>query len=193
LDPVLREKYNSQFSEEKYKTLVKDLNSEFNQYIDFRIAETPIFLPKELLKEILNAAEDIVSQLQSVEFKEYSKSALPGGLEVPNEDDHPSLLAIDFAICKDEKGNFIPQLIELQGFASLYCYQILLNEKMRKNFDIGENLTNYFNGHDNDSYIKKLEEIIIGDSNPENVILLEIEPGKQKTYIDFLCTENISV
>ncbi len=185
----LREKYNSEFSEEKYKSLVKDLDSEFNQKIDFRIAETPIFLPKELLKEILNAAEDIVSQLQSVEFKEYSKSALPGGLEVPNEDDHPSLLAIDFAICKDEKGNLIPQLIELQGFASLYCYQILFNEKMRKNFHIGENLTNYFNGYDNDSYIKKLEEIIIGDSNPENVILLEIEPGKQKTYIDFLCTE----
>lgn len=185
----LREKYNSQFTEEKYKSLVNDLHSEFNQKIDFRIAETPIFLPKDLLTEIINAAEEIVSQLQSKEFREYSKGALPKELEVPNEDDHPELLAIDFAICKDENGNLIPQLIELQGFASLYCYQILLDEKMRKNFDIAEDLTNYFNGHDQKSYIKKLKEVIIGNSNPENVILLEIEPEKQKTYIDFLCTE----
>jgi len=189
LQSHLREKYNSQFTEEKYNSLVKDLHSEFNQKIDFRIAETPIFLTKDLLTEIQNAAEDIVSQLQSKEFKEYSKGALPKQLEVPNEDDHPELLAIDFAICKDANGNLIPQLIELQGFASLYCYQELLNEKMRKNFDIGDDLTSYFNAYDHESYINKLKEVIIGDSNPENVILLEIEPEKQKTYIDFLCTE----
>ncbi len=37
--------------------------------------------------------------------------------------------------------------------------------------------------------LEKLREVIVGDSDPENVILLEIEPEKQKTYIDFLCTE----
>ncbi|MEO8665733.1 MAG: hypothetical protein ABI462_09575, partial [Ignavibacteria bacterium] len=189
MDSALREKYNSQFSEEKYKQLVKDLDAEFNTHIEFRIAETPIFLTKELKAEIVNAADDIVSRLQSKEFKEYSKGALPKELEVPNESEHPELLAIDFAICKDENGNLIPQLIELQGFASLYCYQELLNEKMRKNFDIGDNLTSYFSGYEDKTYIEKLKEVIIGDSDPENVILLEIEPEKQKTYIDFLCTE----
>lgn len=187
--PELREKFNSGFTEKKYTSLIKDLDSEFNTKIDFRIAETPIFLPKELLNEILAGANDLVTALQTKEFKEYSKKALPDGLAVPNEDEHPALLAIDFAICKDDEGNFIPQLIELQGFASLYCYQELLNEKMRKNFDIGENLDSHFNGYNHETYIQKLKEVITGDSNPENVILLEIEPEKQKTYIDFLCTE----
>ncbi|MEO8210447.1 MAG: hypothetical protein ABI840_07790, partial [bacterium] len=185
----LREKYNSEFSEERYNAFVKDLNSAFNQKIDFRIAETPVFLPKDLLNEILKASEEIVTAIQSKEFKEYSTAALPKQLAVPNEDEHPALLAIDFAICKDEAGDFIPQLIELQGFASLYCYQELLNSTMRKHFDIGKNLESHFNGLNKESYLQKLKDVIIGDTNPENVILLEIEPEKQKTYIDFLCTE----
>ncbi len=187
--PLLREKYNSEFTEEKYQALIKDLYSVFDQKIDFRIAETPIFLPHELVSELLNASHEIVTALQTKEFKEYSKGALPKQLAVPNEDENPALLAIDFAICKDENGKFIPQLIELQGFASLYCYQELLNEKMKEHFQIDNDLTNYFNGLNGESYIDKLKEVIVGDSSPENVILLEIEPEKQKTYIDFLCTE----
>lgn len=185
----LREKFNSEFSTEKYIDFIKDLDSAFNQKIDFRIAETPIFLPKELLNEIINASDEILTALQSKEFREYSKNALPKQLAVPNEDDHPALLAIDFAICKDKNGNLIPQLIELQGFASLYCYQELLDAAMRKHFDIGSNLNSHFNGLDHETYVKKFKEVIVGDSDPENVILLEIEPEKQKTYIDFLCTE----
>ncbi len=185
----LREKYNSEFTEEKYNSLVKDLDSEFNHKVDFRIAETPIFLPENFKKELFKASDELIAVLESKEFREYSKGALPDNMAVPNEDEHPVLLALDFAVCKDENGELIPQLIELQGFASLYCYQELLNEKMRKNFNIGEELQSHFSGMNNESYLKKLKEIIIGDSDPENVILLEIEPEKQKTYIDFLCTE----
>ena len=185
----LREKYNSEFTQSAYEKFVKDMDSEFNYHIDFRIAETPIFLPKYLMNEIMNASDEITKALESKEFKEYSKGGLPKQLEVPNEDEHTSLLAVDFAICKDENGNFIPQLIELQGFASLYCYQELLNIKMRKHFDIGENLNTHFNGLNPDSYMKIVRDTIVGDTNPENVVLLEIEPEKQKTYIDFLCTE----
>lgn len=185
----LRDKYNSEFSESVYNNFVKDLDAEFNFKIEFRIAETPIFLPDDLLKEILKASDELVAVIQSEDFLDYSKRALPGNLAVPNEDVHTSLLAIDFAICRDDKGNYIPQLIELQGFASLYCYQQLLSRKLKEHFDIDSRLTNFFNGYDYDPYIKKIKEIIVGDSDPENVILLEIEPEKQKTYIDFLCTE----
>jgi hypothetical protein len=186
---ALRDKYNSEYTDAKYKAFINELDSEFDKKIDFRVAETPIFLPNQLLNEILKASEEITSVLLSNEFREYSKDALPPQLAVPNEDDHTSLLAIDFAICKDENGNFIPQLIELQGFASLYCYQEILNKAMRKHFDIPDNLTSHFNGFDHESYIKKFRDVIVGDSDPENVILLEIEPEKQKTSIDFLCTE----
>lgn len=185
----LREEYNSQFTEAKYHKFLKDLDNEFNVHIDFRIAETPIFIPDDLRNEILKAADEITSVLSEPEFRKYSQGALPAKLSVPNEDDHPAVLALDFAICKDSEGKLIPQLIELQGFASLYCYQELLNAKMRENFTIANGFTSHFNGLSNSEYIKIIKDTIIGESDPENVILLEIEPSKQKTYIDFLCTE----
>ncbi len=169
--------------------MVHDLNTTFDIKIDFKIAETPIFLPDEFRDELIKASDEIVSILQTDAFREYSKKALPDNLAVPNEDEHTSLLAIDFALCKDEDGKMIPQLIELQGFASLYCYQELLNMKMREYFNIPDGLTSHFNGLNHQTYINKLKETIIGDTDPENVILLEIEPEKQKTFIDFLCTE----
>lgn len=99
------------------------------------------------------------------------------------------MLSLDFAICKDESGEFIPKLIELQGFASLYFYQVLLDQKFREFFNIPENCRSLFDGIDYDEYFKILNDVIIGGADPENVILLEIEPEKQKTFIDFLCTE----
>ena len=38
--------------------------------------------------------------------------------------------------------------------------------------------------------IELLKEIIVGNQQPENVILLEILPHKQKTRIDFYCTQD---
>lgn len=185
----LRNKYNSAFTEEKYNSFLNELYSEFNYHIEFRIAETPIFLPKDFLNEMYKASDLILSALQTKEFRKYSEKALPEEFRVPNEDENPILLSLDYAICKDNEGRLIPQLIELQGFATLYCYQHLLNLSIRKHFSIDDNLTNYFNGLDENTYLDKIREVIVGDSDPENVILLEIEPEKQKTYIDFLCTE----
>lgn len=187
----LRKKYNTEFTEEKYNSMLQYLDGAYNTKIDFRISETPVFITSEFKNLLVDASNDILNFLQSEKFKEASEKAIPPGLEVPNQSSHTDVLAIDFAIGLDENGNYIPQLIELQGFPSLYCYQELLNEAFRKNFEIPENYTHYFNGLNHETYIQKVKDVIIGDSNPENVILLEIEPEKQKTYIDFLCTEKM--
>lgn len=189
--PELRKKFNTEFTYEKYKKFLEALDKEYNTEIEFRISETPVFITNEFRDELIKAADDILNFLQSDKFREISKNAIPPGLEVPNESVHTDVLAIDFAIGLDEKGNYIPQLIELQGFPSLYCYQEMLNEKIKEHFDIPENFGHYFNGFNHETYIQKLKDILIGDSNPENVILLEIEPEKQKTYIDFLATEKM--
>ncbi len=44
----IRKAYNSEFSEEKYKALLSDIDSTFNYEVRFKIAETPVFIPKEL-------------------------------------------------------------------------------------------------------------------------------------------------
>jgi len=190
LIPQLRKKYNSEFSEEKYNNFLKDLDFAHGIHIDFRVSESPIFLPKSFKDELIKASEEILDYIFSDEYQKISLNAIPAGMEVPGDPDFPHILALDYAVCRDSSGNLIPQLIELQGFPSLFCYQELINIKFHEHFNIPANVTNYFGGLNHESYIKLMKNIIIGDTAPENVILLEIEPQKQKTLIDFVCTKH---
>jgi hypothetical protein len=110
---------------------------------------------------------------------------------VPNESAHPVFLQVDFGICKDASGAFIPQLIELQGFPSLYGYQAFLNDTTRRHYSIPPTYAAAFNGYVRETYTDLLRRVIIADSDPKNVILLEIEPEKQKTRIDFAIMEEM--
>lgn len=185
----IREKYNKEFSEQRYRSFLDDMNTSYGYDIEFRVSETPVFIDKNFRKTIEAAGEQIVDVITAPDFKLKSEAAIPPALRVSNEDAHPNLLAIDFAICEDGNGGFTPQLIELQGFASLYCYQEWLSGKYRKHFQIPENFDNKFNGYTHDSYIQRLKQIVIADQDPQETVLLEIEPWKQKTQIDFYCTK----
>jgi hypothetical protein len=64
----------------------------------------------------------------------------------------------------------------------------LLDDVFRKHFAVPEGFDCHLNGFNRETYIRLLKEIILGDHKPENVVLLEILPKKQKTRIDFYCT-----
>ncbi|MGA7837974.1 MAG: hypothetical protein WB996_08410, partial [Ignavibacteriaceae bacterium] len=119
--PELRNKYNREFSQSAYRQFLNDLDSSVNYPTDFRVSETPVFLTPEITGELINAGNEIITSLRSDEFKEHSKSAVPGELNVAGYDNHPCFLQIDYAICEDESSKLVPRLIELQGFPSLYA------------------------------------------------------------------------
>ncbi|HKR05050.1 MAG TPA: hypothetical protein VJY62_10470 [Bacteroidia bacterium] len=189
--PEIRKKYNSIFTEEKFHDFLKDMNAEFNYTIPFRVAESPVFIPKEFKHKINEACDGIISFLMRDDFKKVSEKAIPAHLNVPNESEHTLFLAIDFGVCKDENGEINPQLIELQGFPSLFGWQHYLAKKYRQHFYAPENYDHLFSGLDEESYVKLLKKSILGDHEPQYVILLEIEPKKQNTRIDFLLTEQM--
>jgi hypothetical protein len=108
---------------------------------------------------------------------------------VPNENDHPHLLVFDFAVCKNAAGELEPQLIEMQGFPSLYGFQVYYPDLLRKYFPVPDNYSQYLGGYDRETYLAALGEVILGGLPPENVILLELKPHEQKTRIDFYCTQ----
>ncbi|MFA5832764.1 MAG: hypothetical protein WDA22_04715 [Bacteroidota bacterium] len=189
--PEIRQKINAEFTDAKYQSFVHELNSTYQYPTEFRTAETPIFLTKDVKRQLIEACNEIVTQLQTEQFTNHAANAIPAGLSVPNETSHPIFLQIDFGICKDAKGNFIPQLIELQGFPSLYGYQAFLNDTIRKHFSIPPTYGASFNGFVRASYENLLRDVIVGDSDPKNVVLLEIEPEKQKTRIDFAVMEKM--
>ncbi len=103
--PEIRHQFNESFSQEKYNAMIAEIHQEFPNQLDFRVAETPVFVPKDLKIKLLQACNDIIDVLLKPDFKEKTQRAIPANQNVPNEDAHPSFLAIDFAVCKDESGN----------------------------------------------------------------------------------------
>ena len=187
-NPV-RTQYNSQFTQEKYQNFLNTVGTAFGEAPTFRIAETPVFVPAYLRDQLLKGVEDICSVLTQPDFKMRSAAAIPPHLNVPNEDEHLIFLQLDFGICQGQDGRLTPQLIELQGFPSLYCFQLMLANAYRQHFDIPKQYNCLFGGLDDAAYIDLLRETIVGSSKPKNVILLEVEPEKQNTRIDFWGTE----
>ncbi|NTS42257.1 hypothetical protein HRG84_15250 [Flavisolibacter sp. BT320] len=186
-----REAYNQNFTQESYQSYLQALASHYPNQLDFRVAETPIFVPGDFIQKMEETCEAIIDVIQTPGYKEESNRAIPEQLQVPNEDGHPHFIAFDFGLCTNEHGELEPQLIEMQGFPSMFAWQVIQPETHQRIFDWPEGFTFFLNGQDRASYIRLLKEIIIGDSSPENVILLEIFPEQQKTRVDFAATEEL--
>ena len=204
--PDLRRRFNAAFTDARYAAFTRELQRAMYWPVDFRVAETPLFLDAATAGELVKAAADIAGQLAQPAFRRHAATAIPralggarpgpvGGpssLEVPNETEWPHFLCVDFALCADAAGRIVPQLIELQGFPTVACWQVLQANAYRKHFpEVPAEFTTFFGGIDEECYLAELRAAIVGDCLPENVVLLEIEPDKQKTRIDFACTHSL--
>ncbi|MBC7643429.1 MAG: hypothetical protein H7174_14030 [Flavobacterium sp.] len=188
-----RKQFIEQFSSEKYQELQDDIANDFDYLPTFRMAETPFFISNELKSQLIDGCNDVIKLIQQDNFKELTNKALELNAIVPNEDKHTTFLAIDFGIC-EENGEIIPKLIEVQGFPSLFNYQSILYDKFKNHYPFLENLSPFINGISTDEYMSILEEAICNNHSKENVVLLEIEPEKQNTKIDFYyCSRDIGI
>lgn len=185
--PKYREQFNQEFSQEKYQQLKEILKQKSGLEPAFRISESPVFLTKEFEHQLIDACESIIDQIKALSSETLEK-AIPENCKVPNDTQQPHFLTIDFGICKNDNGKIEPQLIELQAFPSLYAFQKVFEETFCEVYPFLNEIKNKMPHEDFKNYLK---EVIIGDENPENVILLEIYPEKQKTAIDFVFTEKL--
>lgn len=187
--PKIREQFNANFTPEKYEAFKAGLAKMYNLKPNFREAESPFFIPELLKKRLLEACDQIGEIVTRSDIKEFTQGALyDENIIVPNEDEHTTFLQMDFGVCLDENGDPYPQLIEIQGFPSVYFFQYMVSQAYHMYYDLPYTLTSYFNGYNRESYKKILYDTIIGDEDPKHVVLLEIEPDKQNTYIDMLST-----
>ncbi|MFN8253516.1 MAG: hypothetical protein U0V75_16720 [Ferruginibacter sp.] len=185
---AIREQFNSHFSKEKYEAYVKEIDALHPGALDFRNAETPVFVPRGFTEKMLRACDDIVDVITSPKFLEMTERGIPKDAYVPGQNSHSHFIAFDFGVCENEKGELEPQLIEMQGFPTLFAFQAFHSEITARYANVPGNFSPYLNGYNKETYLQLLKEIIVGDMNPENVILLEIFPEQQKTRIDFYCT-----
>ncbi|RLJ32815.1 hypothetical protein CLU97_2280 [Chryseobacterium sp. 7] len=185
--PKYRKQFNQEFSEEKYSQVKDILLQKGGIAPTFRISESPIFLTKEFEAKLIDASESIISQIKAMP-KEALQKAIPDNCRVPNDTDQPHFFTIDFGVCKSENGEIEPQLIELQAFPSLYAFQKVYEETFCEVYPF---LSEIKNPMPHETFKNYLKELIVGGENPENVILLEIFPEKQKTAVDFALTEKL--
>jgi uncharacterized protein (UPF0248 family) len=188
---AFRDQFNNAFSEEKYRTFIDELNATHHFHIRFRVAETPVFIPTDFKQKLIEASDEIISFITATDFKAKTNQAIPAHCYVPNENAHSHFLALDFAIVKDEYGELQPQLIELQGFPSLFGFQDFLGNTFKKHYPLLKPLSNHF-GLSSEEYSQVFKRFLLGNHQPENVVLLEIDPLNQNTAIDFIITEEMT-
>ncbi|MVN20014.1 hypothetical protein [Mucilaginibacter arboris] len=184
-----RKAFNEQFSAEKYQDFLTCLHQDLKDEVAFRVAETPVFLSQELKDKLVLAGDEILKTLLEPGFKKLTDRSIPKKWKVANETNHPHFIAFDFAICKDQQGELIPKLIELQGFPSLYGFQSFLADCYQQAYDLPADWDIYFSGLNKASYLELFKETIIGPYQPKEVVLMDVDAHQQKTSVDFLITQ----
>ena len=183
--PAYRQAFNDAFSPDTYRRMMADVNRQLPGQLDFRVAETPVFIPVALRNKLIAAGEDLIDVIAQPDFKARTEAAIPPHQYVPNEDERPEFLTFDFAVCYDTQGDLEPQLIELQGFPSLYAFQAWLPSVFHQHYPITDGVSPFLGVPDADAYHAQMRQLILGNEAAENVVLLELFPALQKTRIDF--------
>ncbi len=189
--PSLRQEFNARYHPETYRQFLAALDARVRAHVAFRVAETPIFLPKPLLDEMAEIGAGLTHRL--VNDKAYlaeSAKAIPEAWRAADETPHPHFMTVDFGLVKEADGRLSPRLVELQAFPSVYGYQYVLSEGYRTAFDLDSlaPLGSFLGGHTESTFWAALERVILNGHAPENVVLAEIDPMEQKTLPDFHVT-----
>jgi len=190
--PSLRRHFNANYKPEKYAALLKQMQQRCGVPIKFRLSETPCFLPKPLIDRMSGYGKELIHQLvDSSVYRAISNESIPPEFNVPCEAAHPMFIQVDFGLVRGKQGELRPKLVELQAFPSLYAYQNVLAQTYMDVFGLDRRLQYLLSGLDETAYVNLLRQAIVGDHDPANVILMEIDPLDQKTLPDFLLTEKM--
>jgi hypothetical protein len=181
-----RDQFNASFTPEAYANLLTSLNTLTRTNIEFRVAETPCFFPRALMNELAEAGAELTHQLlNNPAYMQASNQTIPEQYRVPNESVHPNFMTVDFGLIRNPDGSLTPKLVELQAFPSIFGYQDILAHQYIETYNLDPTLTWHLGGLNHETYWQLLRQVIVGDHDPENVVLLEIDPDHQKTLPDF--------
>ena len=189
--PEIRSEFNQRFRSSQYDSLYATLENRCGSPVGFRVAETPIFLPSTLLEKLGSSGAEMARALVvDSEYLKSARKAIPTGYCVARETPHPNFLTADFALIRDESGGggLAPRLVEIQAFPSVYGYQQVLNSVYREVFALPDTLETFLGALDEAGYWELLRRTIVGNHEPEKVVLTEVDPMNQKTLPDFLVT-----
>jgi hypothetical protein len=188
--PELRQGFNERFTVEGYSRFLDTVAKRAGVPVEFRICETPCFFPKALMTELAETGRTLIHQLvDNPEYRRASDATIPPEFNAPGEGEHPLFVQVDFGLTRDAAGRITPKLVELQAFASLYAFQAELAEGYRAWWSLPGSLSIFLDGLTRDTYDELVGDALLHGYEPENVVLMDIDPEHQKTRPDFAFTE----
>jgi hypothetical protein len=192
LIPSLRASFNASWTEAKYRDLIRRLETRTWATLGFPISETPCFFPRSLMSSLAATGIELVNQiLESDDAMAAADGAVPDRFKGDGAEALPTFVQVDFGLVRAADGSIQPKLVELQAFASLYGFQLAVAEAYREAFSLPASLDVYLDDLGAGSYHSLVANAIAGDRDPAEVVLMEIEPRKQKTWPDFVVTEQM--
>jgi hypothetical protein len=184
----LRQTFNRQWTPAKYERFLALVTERSGVAPQFRHSETPCFLPADLIARMARYGREMVEQLLADDvYQRDSRAAIPERYRVPNESPAPLYVQADFGL----DANLEPQLVEIQGFPSLYAYQPVMASAYRDAYALDPALDALPGCLTLERYHALLRGAIVAGHDPAEVILLEIDPENQKTRCDFQVTERL--
>lgn len=190
--PSLRRAFNESWTDARFRNLVDRLETRAGSTLGFPISETACFFPRSLMDELADVGATLVRQIvDNPRAMAAAAAVVPERFRGPNAGDRPVFVQVDFGLVRGQSGRIEPKLVELQAFASLYGFQAALADAYRESFDMSPALGTFLGGMDADHYQKIVKDAIVGAHDPAEVVLMEIEPRKQKTWPDFAVTEQL--
>lgn len=189
--PELRERFNRTFTQERYARFLERLDDRCRTKIRFRVCETPLFVPRWLQSACEDAAVELTLQAHGPDYLRRSDVTLRPEHTVANQPDRAMFMTVDFALTSAEDGSIVPKLVELQGFPSLMGFQLFYAELMQEHYALPPELSYINGGYSRSQFVDLMRRAIVAEEDPENVVLLELDPWNQKTAADFLAVREL--
>ena len=191
MDQRFRALYNDAFDEALFAEYVGYLSSRVGAFT-FRLAETPLFLSRALAQRLKNDAVAICQELAVPETLAKLKQAIPDRYDAPNMTALPECVQVDFALVRNDQGELVGKVVELQGFPSLYALEAMMADAWREVLSsragLDRNWSCLFDG-DRKTGLDRIGRALLGGEDPEHVAMVDLEPESQKTWPDFAATK----
>ena len=122
------------------------------------------------------------------EFIKTQHAFVPPLARSPKLEALPQFAVVDLAIT-EEAGEIVPKLVELQGFPSLYGFQIMMAEvwatHLARMKEMPDSWKLFFHGYERGAAMRRLDRVLLNGHASEEVVLLDLDVKAQKTYPDF--------
>ena len=191
MEPRFRAAFNAAYVPERFERYARNLRERLGCEAGFRLAETPVFLPPDLVSRCERAATDIVAQLAEPGRLEQMRTAVPARFDAERRGHMPQFAVVDFGIERGADGRLEPRVVELQGFPSLLAFENVQRDAWVSELEAilpGTEWSCWHGGLDGPGFLALARRAIVADEDPAEVVLVDREPERQKTFCDFAAT-----